>query len=137
MKWSEIPWHPPRKMLGQFAVLCLLLFGGLALWFGVLGERPTLAMVFTGLAALVGVLWLAAPEGLRLFFVGWMVVVFPIGWLVSHLLLAVVFYDLMTPTWLISKVLGRDPLRRRRVTVESYWIPKELPDDMRQYFRQY
>ena len=32
MRWSDIQFDPPRKLLRQFAGLWLLFFGGLALW---------------------------------------------------------------------------------------------------------
>ena len=32
MRWSDIQFDPPRKVLRQFAGLWLLFFGGLALW---------------------------------------------------------------------------------------------------------
>ena len=32
MQWSDIPFHPDRKTLRQFAGLWLVFFGGMALW---------------------------------------------------------------------------------------------------------
>ena len=49
------------------------------------------------LAALFGVAGLIRPGLLRPIFVGWMVMVFPIGWLMSRVLLGVLFYGLFTP----------------------------------------
>ena len=37
MRWSDIQFDPPRKVLRQFAGLCLVFFGGWALW-EILGE---------------------------------------------------------------------------------------------------
>ena len=32
MRWSDIQFDPPRKMLRQFAGLWLVFFGGMAIW---------------------------------------------------------------------------------------------------------
>ena len=40
MRWSDIQFDPPRKVLRQFAGLWLLFFGGLALW-EILGRGRT------------------------------------------------------------------------------------------------
>ena len=43
MQWSDIQFHPPLKTLRQFAGLCLVFFGGLAAWQGIVSGRGTLA----------------------------------------------------------------------------------------------
>ncbi len=64
-------------------------------------------------------------------------VTYPIGWLVSRLLLGVLFYGMFTPLGLLFRLLGRDALARRaRPDASSYWITKEGPNDARSYFRQ-
>ena len=69
---------------------------------------------------------------LRPIYVGWMVLAFPIGWTVSQVILAVMFFGLFTPIGLVFRLIGRDPLHRaRRPGVESYWTPKPTPADLR------
>ena len=64
------------------------------------------------------------------------VVTFPIGWVLSHLLLGAVFYCLFTPLGLIFRLIGRDALGLRRSVAVSYWRPKPAANDLRGYFRQ-
>ena len=67
-----------------------------------------------------------------------MVLAFPIGWTVSQVMLAVMFFGLFTPIGLVFRLLGRDPLHRtRRPGLESYWAPKPAPADLRRYFKQF
>ena len=40
-----------------------------------------------------------------------MVLAFPIGWTVSQVILAVMFYGLFTPIGLVFRLIGRDPLQ--------------------------
>ena len=54
------------------------------------------------------------PEWLRSIYVGWMVLAFPIGWTVSQVMLAVMFFGLFTPIGLVFRLIGRDPLQRAR-----------------------
>lgn len=138
MQWSDIQFKPARATLRQFAGLWLLFFGGLALWEALVRGRIGLASILALLALTVGPVGLARPEWMRLIYVGWMILAFPIGWTVSHVILAVIFYGLLTPIGLVFRFLGRDPLHRtRRPELESYWAPKPTPTDLRRYFKQF
>jgi hypothetical protein len=66
-----------------------------------------------------------------------LVLVFPLGWLVSRLLLASVFYGLITPMGFVFRLIGRDALALRSHSGQNtYWQPKPMPDDVRSYYRQ-
>jgi Saxitoxin biosynthesis operon protein SxtJ len=126
-----------NRTLRQFAGLCVLAFGGLAGWQGLVQDHAILAMIFAGLAGLVGLLGLLRPQAVRPLFRGAMTATYPIGWVVSHVLLAFMFYGLVTPMALFFRLIGRDVLAcRRRADQPSYWVPKRMPSDVRSYFRQ-
>ncbi len=138
MRWSDIPRNPTTKMLREFAGLWLIFFGALAAWQGFGKHHPTAGIVLAVLAVGVGVPGLIAPRWLRPVFVAWMTLAFPIGWVVSHVLLGLVFFGLFLPVGLVMRLAGRDPLMlRRRSDISSYWLPKPAPADVRQYFRQF
>ena len=136
MRWSDIPRRPTTGMLRGFAAIWLAWFGalGTGAWF-VRGDETT-ALVLWAVAVTLGPLGLACPRLVRPVFVGAMVVTFPIGWVVSHLLLAVVFYGLFAPLGVLFRLIGRDALGLRRVHAESYWQPKPVAQGLRSYFRQ-
>jgi hypothetical protein len=138
MQWSDIQFRPPRRMLRQFAGLWLVCFGGLAAWEGFARGHSTLAAALAGLAFVVGTLGLIWPPFVRPIYVAWMVLAFPIGWTVSQLILALMFYGLFTPIGLVFRLIGRDPLHRaRRLGLDTYWTPKPTPADLRSYFKQF
>ena len=138
MRWSDIPFDPSRATLRQFAVLWLVFFGGLALWQGLVRAQTGLATICAALALTIGPIGLIRPGWIRPIYVGWMVLAFPIGWTVSQVMLALMFYGLFTPIGLVFRLLGRDALHRtRRPGVESYWAPKPAPAGPRSYFRQF
>ena len=138
MQWSDIPFDPSRKMLRQFAALWIVFFGGFAAVQGLLRGHPNLGMGLGVLALTVGPIGLLRPEWLRPIFVSWMVLAFPIGWTVSLVLLAIIYYGLFTPIGLVFRLIGRDPLHRARDrNAETYWSPKPAPVDVRRYFQQF
>jgi hypothetical protein len=138
MQWSEVIKPPPEKMLRQFAGLFLVVFLGLAGWrVWRQGQADQWAVALAVLAVLVGVVGLVRPSAVRWVYTGWMIVAFPIGWTVSRVALAIVFYAVITPVALFFRVTGRDELRLRRGQGHaSYWKPKPGPEDVREYFRQ-
>ena len=138
MRWSDIQFDPPRTTLRQFAGLWLVFFGGLALWQALVRGRPGLAVILGILAVTIGPLGLTRPQWVRLIYVGWMVLAFPIGWTISQIILAVMFFGLFAPIALVFRLLGRDPLdRTRRPDRESYWAPKPASADLSRYFKQF
>jgi TRAP-type C4-dicarboxylate transport system permease small subunit len=137
MQWSEVVKPPPQKMLRQFAGLFLVFFLGLAAWRVWRGQADQWAVALAVLAIGVGVVGLVHPSAVRFIYTGWMVVAFPIGWTVSRVALAIVFYGVITPVALFFRVTGRDELRlRRNQGRASYWKPKPGPENVREYFRQ-
>jgi hypothetical protein len=138
MKWSEIPFHPTPRVLRQFAGAWLVFFGAIGLHQGLGRGHPQLGLALGVAAVGVGGLGLLRPAAVRWIFVGWMVVAFPIGWLISQVMLALLFYGMLTPVALLFRLKGRDLLHRRPAPhPATFWIHKETPQDMRRYFRQY
>jgi len=67
----------------------------------------------------------------------WMAAVTPIGWLVSNLLLGVVFSLVLTPISFALRLVRRDPLTRRfEPDADSYWIEDDPGGEPGRYFRQ-
>ena len=85
----------------------------------------------------VGV-YFAFPGVRRWVFLGWMYAALPIGWAVSHLLLAIVFYLVITPIGLTMHLFRYDPMSRRiDRDAKTYWVRRDPESDMARYFRQF
>lgn len=137
MLWSDIQFDP-RKVLLQFAGLWLLFFGGLALWEILWRGRTDFGEGLALLAVTIGSMGLIRPEWIRYIYVGWMILAFPIGWMMSQIILLAMFFGLFTPIGLIFRLFRRDTLQQiRRPELESYWEPKPEPTDLRRYFKQF
>lgn len=138
MRWSDIPKNPESKVLRQFAGVWLIFFLVLSYWQGFAKERPTVGIILAVAAVVIGIAGLIRPSVVRPIFVGWMIVVFPIGWLVSHLILGTVYYLLFVPIGLFFRLRGRDALHLKlEPTSDSYWQVKPSTTDIRSYFRQF
>jgi hypothetical protein len=134
----EINWNPTDKQLRQFALLLALLLAGLAGWL-VWQSHPLAWAAGAGAAAVAaGLLGVFRPALMRVVYVGWMAAVFPIGWLVSHLLLTAIYYLVITPIGVMMRVRGYDPMQRRwDRQATTYWKPRRDVDDPKRYFKQY
>jgi MFS family permease len=129
---------PSDRMLRQFAGLWIAFFAAVALAQEFYHHRHFLALVLGILAAAVGLMGLLWPCAIKPIFVGWMVLVFPIGWIISHAILGIVFYLNFTPVALLFRIIGRDALALKpRPNVASYWSPKPKPRDKAEYLRQF
>ena len=138
MQWSDVIAPPPPKVLRQFAGLFLVIFLGLAAWRMWNGRADGWAVAMATAAVAVGLVGLARPTAIRYVYTVWMIVAFPIGWTISHLVLGVMFYALFTPLALLFRLVGRDELRLRRdPSRATYWAPKPGAASARDYFRQF
>ena len=138
MEWSSISFDPPPRILRQFAGARLVFGGAVACWARI-GARYLCGGAFFGsLAVILGPLGLVFPPAIRPVYVAAMVAAFPIGWVVSRVALALIFYGIFTPVAVLFRLIGRDALTRTRpASHQSYWQPKPEPTDMKQYFRQF
>jgi hypothetical protein len=123
-------------MLRQFAGLWLIVFGSMAAWRAWHGIVDLRTETLAAVAILVGGAGLIRPAAVRWIYSGWMIAAFPIGWTVSRLALAAVFYGVFTPIGVAFRLAGRDALRLRRLETRSYWTPKAKAANAGAYFRQ-
>jgi len=138
MTWSDIPRNPTPKALRQFSAAWLVFFLVIGAHQYLKRDHHTLGLVLAVLSLVFGIPGLAKPAVVRWLFVTWMTLAFPIGWAISQLMLAVMFYLLLTPLAFLFRLQGRDPLARKpNPNRPSFWEPKPNPRDVRSYFRQY
>ena len=104
-------------------------------WTMDLAARPYALWALAALCTIVGV---AVPLALRPLYVGLTLVSLPIGFVVSHVIMFVVFYGVLTPVGLVFRLVGYDPLRRKlEPGADTYWVRRRLENDTKRYFRQF
>ena len=139
MAMLEINWQPSRRELRQFAGIWFPLACAVVCWFVYRATHSWQLLAALGvIAAVLSVVAFAVPAVALRLYVGWMVAAFPIGWTVSHLLMGVIYYLLITPMGLLMRCFGRDAMGRKfNRTRDTYWVAHTTPRDKQQYFRQY
>ncbi len=134
----ELNWSPDHKTLKQFGLIGLLGFpggGAVAYW---VWQMPTLAVVLAGLGVAVWLLSMIHAPSVRYVYVAMSVAAYPIGFVVSHTVLAAVYYLLFTPMGLVFKLIGRDALERRLDRESAtYWQPHPAANSTDRYFKQF
>lgn len=124
------------RLLRQFAGLWMVFWSALASW-QIYQGRPTRAVVLVGVGVMLGVAGLAKPEVIRPVFSALNAIARPIGLVMTRIILGIAYYLLFTPLALVFRVIGRDPLsRKRRRDAETYWTARSGFHEPRRYFRQ-
>ena len=138
MSLIRIDHDPSRRQLNVFGLIWLAFFGALA---GVLfyrGALPALAWSLSAAAGVVPVAGWIAPPVMRVVYLGMAYLAFPIGFVLSHVVMAATYYLVLTPIGLLMRVFGYDPLHRRfERETKTYWVPRQANSDTRRYFRQF
>jgi hypothetical protein len=132
-RFSDLDLDPAPRQLRIFAailgVFCI----------AVIARSTTTLPRGLGIAGvIVALLGLAIPAVIRPVYQLLTIVTFPIGWLVTKVVLTIVFYLVVTPTGIVLKLLRRDPLRIRRQRDRStYWVPSRSRRGAKSYLQQY
>ena len=138
MSFVRINRDPSRRQLNQFGFVWL----GFVSVFGVVAwlkfDNLQLAAGLWIAAVVVPVAGWLAPAFMRLVFVGMSMLAWPIGFVVSHVVLALVYYLVLTPIGLAMRLIGYDPMSRRTVAdAASRWVERGPRRDAESYFRQF
>lgn len=92
-------------------------------------------VVVTAITAVVGYYF---PARLKWNFVGFSLLTYPLGWLVSHAIMFTLFFFIFFPIAVILRVFHRTPLKiEPRPQLDSYWKKSDLTTDKRSYIKQY
>jgi hypothetical protein len=130
--------HPTRRQLTVFGLLWLVFFGilgAMAYW---KNGSPTTAYAFWAIGAAVPAVGQIWPDVLRIIYLLSIYATFPVGLVVSYLILTVVYYLVLTPIGLVLRLSGYDPAQRRFDRgAKTYWTPREQDETIERYFRQF
>jgi hypothetical protein len=139
MALIEINWNPSTRELRQFAGIWFpALFALLGAWIWYASGAWLVPAVLVGTAVVLGGIGLVWPSFIRPVYVVWMAAVLPIGWVVSHVLLGIVYFGIMTPVGLVMRLFGYDPMQLQfDRAAPSYWVAHNPGGDTARYFRQF
>jgi len=139
MRWKDVNLKPDVRLLRQFGGISALACAGITIWQGAVMNRP-IPGILAGVAAVIfALLALMRPNWLRVVYVGSIVATFPIGWVVSNVVMLLLYFGMITPLALVFRWSGRDLLNLKPPSGNetTFWSPKNLELDKRNYFRQF
>lgn len=93
-----------------------------------------IAVAGAGVVGAIGAMSSAGPALYR----AWMRAALPVGWVVSHVLLGLAYYGVITPIGLFLRLIGRDLLSLKRDRdATTYWRERGPGEGAGRYFRQW
>lgn len=142
--FKEVNWNPDtmaRRTFAKSLVIgfpCLALVLLLAGYFAGKGWNFGPSFKLGGIGAAAGVLFYTAPGIARPFYVVWYAVACCIGLVVGNIVLALIFYLLVTGIGLIKRLGGNPPIRKTPDRqAKTYWIDAPPAPEAKRYFSQF
>lgn len=137
MAMLEINKNPSARELMWFGVLLIIFAGGVGSWL-FYGGSPLPGKLVWGIGGGLAAVFFALPPARKPIYLGWLYAAYPIGYVVSHVIMGVIYFGVVTPVGVIMRLLGKDPLQRaidKKAT--TYWIPHTNHRDPGRYFKQF
>ena len=126
-----------KTEIRQFAfiiVTVLLMISATFFWIGKEGSE-----VFFVLGVLIAITGIIFPKVLKLIYVPWMLFAGALAWLMTRVILCLIFYLVLTPIGLLSRLFGKRFLELKLdVSKQSYWnYTKKIKTTQRDHERQF
>jgi hypothetical protein len=114
------------RELRKFGLLVGGVFAALGILFWLRGKAyypwllvPGVSLVFLGMFG---------PKVLRYVYIGWMSLALVLGFVVSHVILTLFFFLVISPIGLVARLAGKDFLRRKlEPQAKTYWLRRDRP----------
>ena len=117
---------PSERSFGLLFTAVFALLAGYGWFFK--GWSQSVVLSFVGAALAFGLLGLVAPKVLRPLNWLWFQLGQLLGKIVSPVVLGAIFFLLLTPVALVTRLFGRDELRlKRKASHTTYWLDRAPP----------
>ena len=127
MAWQELrELKTGARELRKFGLVVGGVFAALGLVMAARGKGHFPWFLAPGLGLLA--LGAALPKALKPVYIAWMGLALALGWVVSHLVLTLFFFLVITPVGRAASLLGKDFLRvKLDRQAPTYWLARERP----------
>ena len=139
MALVDINWKPDRNELRTFGEISLAMLTVIALVFYWLDRVTAVTSLYLCAAGLgIFILSRISTKLVKPFYLLLYAIALPIGLVLTHVLMAVFYFILLTPIGLVFRLIGRDSLKRKwDPNAKTYWMPHRTPDSLKRYFNQF
>jgi len=118
---SELP--SDRKFGLLFVIVFLILAG-----YGYLSDWTTQSIgLCIAISFILALITTIAPKILAPLNKAWLKLGLLLGKIVNPIVLGIIFFGLLTPVAIVTKLFGRDELRLKLQNLDSYWIERDPP----------
>jgi hypothetical protein len=107
----------------EFGLIVGGVFTLLGMWWLYRGKFVSASHIVLPLGIVLCLLGIILPRALVFPNKAWMTLAEALSYVTTRIILAFVFFVILTPIGLIKRALGWDPLHRRAGSGESYWRP--------------
>ena len=136
MSLVRINRNPSESQLRLFSGAWLAFVGA---WAFIAEHRghPDVARTLVIAALAIGFLGILFPMRVRMLYLCLSYATFPVGYLMSHAILAVLYYCILTPMGLLMRLFRYDPLYRTyNPGAKTYWAPRQQSRAKETYLNQ-
>jgi len=81
-------------------------------------------------------LGLIIPILLKPIYILWMTFAVILGWVMTRVILSLVFYIIITPIGIITRLLGEDFLDLKKIKADSYWNNRDSSEELNQNYEK-
>ena len=147
-KMIEINLKPDDRTLRQFGIIALVGFGFVAAigWFDLLifaafplgSWKTAVCGTLAALAGIAALFSLVYPKANLPIYLALTILSFPIGFVLSYVIMGTLFFLIIGPIAVLFRVFGRDPMHRDYdESAPTYWQAAKPARDKESYFHQY
>lgn len=139
MSLIEINRNPGPKELRNFATIALIASALLSLLLRLLkGLSIQWAAIIFAAGIVIFISKFISLRFTRIFYLALIFLTYPIGFVISFILLAAFYFLLLSPLAIFFRLLRCDPLRRKsNRSAKSYWLAHRPPEGLERYFQQF
>lgn len=139
MSMIHLDLDPSPQKIRQFGMISPIMLAGIGL---LLQWRFDLSLIWPAVLGGIGlslfILSRISHVLIRPVYQGLVIVGFPIGWAISHIIMTLFFFGILTPMALLFRLMRRDVLRRKPDPVcRSYWTDHTRNESVERSFRQF
>jgi hypothetical protein len=128
---SASPQLPTNRRFGWFFVAVFAVLGTYAYW----KAWSNVSVAALILSILISAITLFAPQLLTQLNRLWYGLGLLLGRIVSPIVLGIIFFVLIAPISLITRMFGRDELKIKKRAVDSYWVDRSPPGPQSESFK--
>jgi hypothetical protein len=135
--FQHVKWQPDARELRRFAIAMLVGFfvlGVLSAWRAKGIGTGSIVLCSIGVTLAIGAF---VPKLGRIAYLAVYLPTSIIGYVVSNVMLTLMFFLVITPLGIIMKLMGKDVLQQRRPARTTQWTPVKEIKNKDSYYRQF